>query len=169
MRQKLTRTAVLILALLGCLLPGGSLFAQSRTITGTVTSGGIGISGVTVLLRGAKTATQTDALGRFTIKVDNVQGAFLTFTSVGYTSQEMPIETVTNVNVTMIESDRILSEVVVTALGIKKEAKRIGYATQEVKGAELIKARDPNAINQLEGKVAGLDIGSSPEMYGRPT
>jgi TonB-linked SusC/RagA family outer membrane protein len=167
MRQKLTWTAVMIFVLLNCLLTGSSVFAQNRIITGRVTSAGIGISGVSVTVKGTNKAVLTDADGNYHIPTTDSK-VTLVFSSVGYAPQEKLAEDSAPLNIDMVESDRILSEVVVTALGIRKEAKRVGFAIQEVKGAELIKARDPNVFSQLEGKVAGLDIGTSPEMYGRP-
>jgi TonB-linked SusC/RagA family outer membrane protein len=166
MRQKLMQSAVLFLVLLGFLFTGSPVFAQTRTVIGRVTSGGVGISGVSVQIKGTNKAVLTDADGNYKLAV-NADDAVLVFSSIGYTPQEFPANR-PNVNVSLVESDRVLSEVVVTALGIKREAKRIGYSIQEVKGEELIKARDPNVFNQLEGKVAGLDIGTSPEMYTRP-
>ena len=160
------QSAVLFLVLLGFLFTGSPVFAQSRTIIGRVTSGGVGISGVSVQIKGSNKAVLTDADGNYKLSVD-AEDAVLVFSSIGYASQEFPANR-PNLNVSLVESDRVLSEVVVTALGIRREAKRIGYSIQEVKGAELIKARDPNVFSQLEGKVAGLDIGTSPEMYGRP-
>jgi TonB-dependent SusC/RagA subfamily outer membrane receptor len=68
----------------------------------------------------------------------------------------------------MKNDSKALTEVVVTAYGIKKEVRKLGYSVQEVKGADLIKARDPNPINGLAGKVAGLTIGANAEMLGRP-
>ena len=167
MRQKLTQTAVLFLVLLNCLFAGSSVFAQNRIITGRVTSAGIGISGVSVTVKGTTRAVLTNADGNYKIPVAD-QKVTLVFSSIGYTSEELTTENDQPVNVSMVESDRVLSEVVVTALGIRKESKRVGFAVQEVKGVELIKARDPNVFSQLEGKVAGLDIGTSPELYGRP-
>ena len=67
------------------------------------------------------------------------------------------------------ESDTVsVEEVVVTALGIKKEKKKLGYAVQEIQGADLIKAREPNVVNSLVGRVAGLTIGQSAELLGTP-
>jgi TonB-linked SusC/RagA family outer membrane protein len=71
-------------------------------------------------------------------------------------------------NISLTEDNKQLTEVVVTALGVKKEVRRIGYSVQEVKGADLNKARDPNPINSLVGKIAGLSVGPNPEMLGRP-
>ena len=157
----------MIVVLLNCLFAGSSVFAQNRIITGRVTSAGIGISGVSVTVKGTTRAVLTNADGNYKIPVAD-QKVTLVFSSVGYTPEEMTTENDQPVNVSMVESDRVLSEVVVTALGIRKESKRVGFAVQEVKGVELIKARDPNVFSQLEGKVAGLDIGTSPELYGRP-
>jgi len=167
MRPKLTHTAAFFMLLLTCLLAGSPIFAQDKAVTGRVISGGIGISGVSVQEKGTQHAVMTNADGVYTIKLSG-PGAILVFSSVGYSSQELAADGQSSFNVTLVESDRVLSEVVVTALGIRRESKRIGYAIQEVKGAELVKARDPNVFSQLEGKVAGLDIGTSPELYGRP-
>jgi TonB-linked SusC/RagA family outer membrane protein len=167
MKRKLTQTTVLIIVLLNCLFAGSSVFAQGQVITGRVTSAGIGISGVSVTVKGTSQAVLTDADGNFHIPVRE-EKVSLVFSSVGYAPQEVVAQVGTPTNISLIESDRVLSEVVVTALGIRKEAKKVGFAVQEVKGAELIKARDPNVFSQLEGKVAGLDIGTSPELYGRP-
>ncbi len=87
---------------------------------------------------------------------------------VGFATSEVAIENQTNIYVQLQQNADALDEVVVTALGIRKEAKRLGYAIQEVKGSELVKAREPNAVNSLVGKVAGLSVGISPELLGRP-
>jgi TonB-dependent SusC/RagA subfamily outer membrane receptor len=63
---------------------------------------------------------------------------------------------------------RNLDEIVVTALGVKKEVKRLGYSVQEIKGAELVKAREPNPINGLVGKISGLDVAISRELLAAP-
>ncbi|MFT3704551.1 MAG: SusC/RagA family TonB-linked outer membrane protein [Agriterribacter sp.] len=92
----------------------------------------------------------------------------LLFTYIGHIPQEVALNNQTFVEITMQEDSKSLSEVVVTAMGIKKEAKRLGYSVQEVKGSDLTKARDANPINSLAGKVAGLTVGASAEMLGRP-
>lgn len=68
----------------------------------------------------------------------------------------------------MVSDGKTLSEVVITALGVKKEVRKIGYSVSEIKGADLTIARDPNPINSLVGKVAGLSVGASAEFFGRP-
>jgi TonB-linked SusC/RagA family outer membrane protein len=168
MRQKLTQFAVFGMVLLQCLFAGGSAFAQTRTIIGKITSpDGAGIPGVTVQEKGTNNFTTSDAAGTYAIRVGN-SNAILLFSFIGYASQELPVGRDPNLSVQMVPSTKQLNEVVVTALGIKKEARKIGYAVQEVKGDELTKAREPDVFNSLEGKVAGLTIGANPEFFGRP-
>ena len=123
------------------------------------------IQGVSVLLKGTTKGTATNKNGEFSLQIKN--GDVLVITALGF----MPLQVTVNGTVLNIELDtdaKALNEVVVTALGIKKETKRLGYSVQEVKGVDLIKAREPNAINGLVGKVAGLTIGASAEILGRP-
>ena len=144
-------------------------FAQDKVLTGKVASAnGAGIQGVTIQEKGARNFTTSDAEGHYSIRLSK-PGSVLVFSFVGFTPREVPAGDGASLDVTLTENDKQLNEVVVTALGIRKEVKRIGYSTQEVKGSELTKAREPNAINGLTGKVAGLTIGSSAEMLGRPT
>ncbi|RZK33343.1 MAG: SusC/RagA family TonB-linked outer membrane protein, partial [Hymenobacter sp.] len=81
---------------------------------------------------------------------------------------EVAVGEQTAINVTLGEDHQELEEVVVTALGIKKEARTIGYTTQEIAGAQLVKAREPNPVNSLTGKIAGLTVAPSAELLGRP-
>jgi len=167
MRQKLTRTAAFILVLLNCLFSGGSVFAQDRTVTGKISApDGGGIQGVTVQEKGTNSFTTSDAEGNYTLKVKG-QKPVLIFSFVGYATQEArPADG--PLNISMLPGGSQLNEVVVTALGVRREVKRLGYATQEVKGADLVKVRDPNTINSLAGKVSGLSVGANAEMLGRP-
>lgn len=153
--------------LLHCLLSGSSVFAQ-RTIIGKITSpDGAGIPGVTIQEKGTNNFTTTDAAGTYAIRVGS-DNAVLAFSFIGYASQELPVGKDPNLSVQLVPSTRQLNEVIVTALGIKKEIRKIGYAVQEVKGEDLTKAREPDVFNSLEGKVAGLTIGANPEFFGRP-
>lgn len=90
----------------------------------------------------------------------------LIFTYVGLKTQEITVGTSNTVNVTMLEDAAVLDEVVVTALGIEREKKSLGYATQEVKGEAVSKIKSSNFVNSLSGKVAGLDIKSSGTLGG---
>jgi TonB-linked SusC/RagA family outer membrane protein len=168
MRQKLTSTAAIIMVLLYCLFPGGSAFAQQKTIIGKIASfDGTGLRGVVVQEKGTNNSVVSDANGTYAIRIGGTT-AVLVFSYVGFTAQEVQTGNDPNLNVIMQPNNKELNEVVVTALGIKKEARKVGYAVQEVKGGELTKAREPDVFNSLEGKVAGLTIGANPEFFGRP-
>ncbi len=142
------------------------LVMAQRTVSGKVVSGENQqpVAGASVVVKGNKTSALTDASGNFKIMADDKD--VLIISSIGFTDQEVIAVSAAMIDLKISSVD--LSEVVVTALGIKKETKRLGYSVQEVKGADLVKAREPNAINGLVGKVAGLSIGASAEILGRP-
>ncbi len=123
-------------------------------------------SSVSVLVKGTNTGTSTNAEGIFTIKAKT--GDVLVFSGVGIKPEEVTVENGNSLIVTLDVDPKALNEVVVTALGIKKEKKRLGYSVQEVKGEDLIRAREPNPVNNLVGKVAGLTVGTSAEMLNSP-
>ena len=133
-------------------------FAQERSVSGTVSdNAGLPIPGVSVLVKGTKSGTQTDFDGKFIIKVDPSQT--LVFSYVGMNTQEVVAKS-TTINVKMASSSTELENVVVTtALGIKREKKSLGYATQEIKAADLTSgASSGNFLNELSGKAAGVQI-----------
>ncbi len=138
------------------------LWGQNKTVTGTVTGAGDGmpLPGVTVLVKGTNQGTSTDFDGNYSIK--NVkEGTVLQFSYVGFTTKEVKVKGGGNslsINVLLKESAEALEEVVVTALGIKREKKSLGYALQEVKGDALNQAREMNLSNAFTGKVAGLQV-----------
>jgi TonB-linked SusC/RagA family outer membrane protein len=146
------------------LLTAGA-FAQK--ITGKITAGDNGetLPGASLTVKGTNRGTVSDAQGMFSI--DARQGETIVVNYVGYETVEVPVTGGTTLDISLNESAKI-KEVVVTALGFKKEKARLGYAVQDVKGEDLTKAREPNAINSLTGKVAGLVVGSSPELLGAP-
>lgn len=148
------------------LMPGA--YAQ-RTVTGRVLSGEdrTSLPGVNILVKGTTTGTITDANGTFTIGVSGDNDA-LVFSFVGFQTQEILVGNRTSFEIVLASDARQLSEVVVTALGIEKDKSTIGYAVQDVKGEDLVKARDPNPVNNLTGKVAGLTVASSPELLSGP-
>ncbi|HVI49266.1 MAG TPA: SusC/RagA family TonB-linked outer membrane protein [Chitinophaga sp.] len=150
------------------LLIAGNAIAQERIIKGKVTAAdGAGIPGASVREKGKPGGAFTDSNGEFAIKASGPD-AVLVFSYVGYLSQEVTAASNTVLNISLQEDRKHLDEVVVTALGVRKEVKRLGYSVQEVKGADLVKARDANPINSLSGKIAGLSVGANPEMLGRP-
>jgi TonB-linked SusC/RagA family outer membrane protein len=139
-------------------------FAQERTISGTVSDESGPLPGVSVLVDGTTRGTETNFNGQYTISA-NV-GQVLRFSFVGMTSVTKTVGTDAVINVTMASGENTLDEVVVTALGIEREKKSLGYATQEVTGDKINTAKDVNFVNGLSGKVAGLDVKSSGTLGG---
>jgi TonB-linked SusC/RagA family outer membrane protein len=162
-RRSLAPTLVLGLLALPAL-------AQTQAVSGQVTAAsGEGLPGVNVIVKGTSVGTTTNAEGKYSLAVPaNAAGTTLTFSFVGYKPQDVVVGSQTAINVTLGEDTKELAEVVVTALGIKKDARTIGYTTQEISGAQLVKAREPNPINSLTGKIAGLTVAPSAELLGRP-
>lgn len=132
-----------------------SAFAQ-RTITGTVVENAAPVPGVTVTIKGTNRATQTDGAGKYSITASPAD--VLVFTMIGSGRQEITVGNQQTINVTLVPGESELGEVVVTALGIKREKKSLGYGVQEVKGETLVSAKEPNLANTLTGKVAGLQV-----------
>ncbi|EHQ30479.1 SusC/RagA family TonB-linked outer membrane protein [Mucilaginibacter paludis] len=116
------------------------------------------IPGVSVMLKGTTQGGQTNNNGQFNINA-NI-GDVLVFTFIGYQRKEVTITTPAQLNILLDEDSKQLGEVVVTALGIKKERKALGYSVTEIKGDELTQARENNVMNSLVGKVAGLNVNS---------
>jgi len=126
------------------------------SITGSVTGAdGKPLEGVTVTVKGTKKATTTDASGFFTI--DAQPGDVLVFSSVGFASREIKAGA-GKMSVALATSNTNLSVVVVTALGIKKQARSLGYSTTEVDGSKLTSSREANIGNALTGQVAGVSV-----------
>lgn len=129
-----------------------------KTITGMVTDAkdGSSIPGVNVVVKGTATGTTTDLTGKYTIKVNADQT--LQFSFIGYTNQEVAVGSQSVIDVKLSPSAEVIEGVVVTALGIKREKKALGYSMQELKGDAMTETRDPNVVNSLNGKIAGLEV-----------
>ena len=132
----------------------GLAFSQN-IVTGTVEDADGPLIGASVLVKGTTVGTITDMDGQFSIEAK--VGDELEFSYMGYTSQTVKV-TGKTLNVTMSENTEVLSEVVVTAMGIKRDRKALGYEVGEVKGEELTKAGNPNAATSMAGRVAGLVV-----------
>jgi TonB-linked SusC/RagA family outer membrane protein len=132
-------------------------FAQERSVSGIVSdNAGMPLPGVSVLVKGTKTGTQSDFDGKYSIKAS--PSDVLVFSYVGMKSAEKSASS-TTVNAKLASDATQLESVVVTSLGIKREKKSLGYATQEVKGADLSAGpTSGNFLNELSGKVAGVNI-----------
>lgn len=137
------------------------VYAQTTTITGTVadveTQGPM--PGVNVSLKGTTQGTITNAAGTFSLDVP--PNAVLIISFIGYKSQEVAVGSNTTLAIELAVDVTALSEVVVTALGVKQEKRALGYAAQELKGAELTNTRPTNIVTALQGKVAGVRIQNS--------
>ncbi len=132
--------------------------AQERQITGTVKNNdGAPIARASYEVKGTKNGGITDENGNFSVNV-NSSKAILVFSSVNYKTKEVAVGKNSTLDVTLESGDNNLTEVVVTALGIKKQKKSLGYSIQEVKGSTLVEARETNLVNDLSGKVAGLQV-----------
>lgn len=135
-------------------------WAQNITVTGTVTDkSGEPIIGVYVLVQGTQNGTSTDIDGKYALEVP--ANATLQFTSMGYTDVLEAVNNRSVVNVTMVDDAVLLDDVVVTALGIKKDRKALGYSVTEMKASELMKNKQTNVVNSLAGKVAGVNVTQS--------
>lgn len=141
-----------------CLLLQPAL-AQNKLVKGKVTdqSDGTPISGVSVVVKGASKGTNTTSDGTFAIRAS--PSATLLFTYVGYQHKEVKVDA-DYLAIELDKESKQLSEVIVTALGLKKARASLGYSVTEIKGDELTQARDINVLNSLQGKVAGLNVNS---------
>lgn len=145
-----------------------SLWAQQRSIQGKITDAtGNPLAGVTVSVRGSNTATQTAADGTFTINA--AQGSTLVVSSVGYLLQELPVGNSNNLSITLQSQNRELTEVVVTALGIRRSDRGLGYSVGKVDPNTITQKSEPDLLKGLQGKVAGVDIRSSQGTPGAAT
>lgn len=155
--QRMIRLTVLSIGLLfSCVL----LYAQDRTISGVVTGDdNAPLTGVTVTVTGTNRITQTNAAGRFTINARS--GQTLKFSYVGFVDRELTVGNSDVINVSLQPGDNSMGEVVVTAMGIRKEKKALGYSVQEIKSEELLRNKDANIINSLNGKIAGVNVTNS--------
>ncbi len=136
--------------------------AAAQEITGTVTDteNGTTLPGVNVLLKNTTIGTVTDIDGKYRIDA-NDENATLVFSSVGYEPQEVAVEGRSTVDVALASDVTALNEVVVTSFGIKRDKKALGYAVQELTSEEITETQQPNVVNALRGKVAGVNIQSS--------
>ncbi len=134
----------------------GGLMQQN--VTGVVTSNtGEVLPGVSVFVKGTKLGTNTDGSGKFSIKVPDAN-SILVFAYLGFSRKEVPVGGRAVVNVTLIEDAHQLGEVVVTAMGIKRTSKELGYSTQQVSAKDLTQSKPTNLAAGLSGKVSGLQI-----------
>jgi len=141
-------------------------YSQERTVTGTVLDNtGLPLPGASVLVKGTQSGTQTDFDGKFSIKATASQ--VLVFSYIGMKSQEIPASS-TNISVKLQGDALELEGVVVTALGIKREKKSLGYAATTINKDQITNVTTNNPLESLSGKIAGVDI-SAPTQPGSST
>ena len=146
----------------------GYVIAQEKNISGTVLSEeSKPLEGVTVTIRGTNRRTQTNNVGYYTILAR--PGQVLVFTFVGFGSQTVTVSNTTTININMSPEDKQLGEVVVTALGINRSKRSLGYAANDVKGSELAQTQRDNFINGLAGRVPGVTISGTSGAPGSST
>jgi TonB-linked SusC/RagA family outer membrane protein len=157
-----------IWSLLVCLLLFGfyAAFGQDIQIKGTVTAAedGSSLPGVYVLIKGTNNGTATDATGQYQVTAPS--NATLVFSSVGYKTQEIVLAGQSQLDVLMALDVTEVDEIVVTAIGMTRAKKALGYAVQQVNGADLAQAKETNVINSLQGRVAGALVTSSSGAVG---
>ncbi|SHI57536.1 TonB-linked outer membrane protein, SusC/RagA family [Arenibacter nanhaiticus] len=142
-------------------------YAQERMVNGTIyDENGGPLPGASVVIKGTSNGVSADFDGKFSIEV--APGNILLVSYLGYKTEEITLGNQKELSIALQPDNNQLEEVVVTALGIKKEKKRIGYAVQEVKGESLQKAIAPNVVESLTGKVAGLTIVNSNGFFSDP-
>lgn len=130
---------------------------QTKKITGVVVDdAGFPVIGANVIEKGTTNGVITDLDGNFTLEVPD--GATIEISFIGYTAQEIAVNGQTNFNVKLVEDTQRIDEVVVTALGIRRQSRSLGYSTTQVQGEDFTLARDPNLGNALSGKVAGVSV-----------
>jgi TonB-linked SusC/RagA family outer membrane protein len=131
-------------------------FAQEKTVSGTVSDSSGTLPGVTVLIKGTKTGTDTDFDGKYSLKAKT--GDVLIFSYLGYKTTNKTVGSSNTINVTLEEGGEVLDEIVVTAFGIKRSEKALGYSVQSIKGESMTEARESNLTNAISGKVAGVQV-----------
>ncbi|MBS1663882.1 MAG: SusC/RagA family TonB-linked outer membrane protein [Bacteroidetes bacterium] len=169
-RSRLLASLILIISTL--MMPTASILANNyfqtpiqTPIKGVIKNEkGEPLSNVTIVVKGTARQTLSNESGEFTIQADD--SAVIQFTSVGYAATEITVGAEKNVTVVMKQAQAALTEVVVTALGIRRSEKSLTYAAQQISGSQLTSVKTDNLMNSLNGKVAGLTISPSASGVG---
>ena len=159
MKTKFTMMLTLFMALIVQIS-----FAQQKTVSGTVSDeNGLPLIGTTVLVVGTSSGTTTDFDGNYSIRAKT--GDVLSYSYVGYATQNITVGAASTINLAL-QPDNTLDEVVVTALGIKRDEKSIGYSTQKISNEDITTVRGSNVVNSLSGKIAGVHVTSASSAPG---
>jgi TonB-linked SusC/RagA family outer membrane protein len=145
------------------------VFAQNRTVTGTVTGSddGLPLPGVTVKIKGGNAGVATDVNGRYSISAP--EDAVLTFSFVAFTAQDVAVSGRSVVNVALTPNLQQLSEVVVTSNAIARERRSLGYSAPTIRGDVLVQGGNPSALTSLSGRIPGANVSSTSNTPGSST
>ena len=148
----------LLLLFLALMISPFAALAQSITVSGKVVSSddGYGLPGVTIQVKNSSNGTVTDMDGNYSLNADSKD--VLVFSFVGYKTKEVAIKGKNKINVTLEVDSQTLDDVVVTALGIKRQKRELGYATEEIGGELIAKSGSGSVISALSGRSAGVQI-----------
>ena len=157
----------LLLSLLLLLTLVGTAWAQNRTVSGRVIdkSTNEGLPGVSVIVKGTNNGTATNSEGQYSLNVAG-DAATLQFKYLGYVTIERPIGNSNSIDVALDVDSKQLNEVVVTALGVPREKRALGYATSEIKSEQVVQKSEPDILRAISGKVPGVQITSSSGIPG---
>ncbi|WP_392345999.1 carboxypeptidase-like regulatory domain-containing protein [uncultured Polaribacter sp.] len=131
-------------------------FAQEKTISGTVSDKSGVLPGVSVLIEGSTKGVETDFDGKYSIEANS--GDVFVFRYLGYETAKITVTASNIINVTLKEGGELLDEIVITAFGIKRSEKALGYSVQSIKGESMTEARESNITNAISGKIAGVQV-----------
>ena len=160
MKKKFSRLLILLLALVVQFS-----FAQEKTISGKISDiSGLPLPGATILIKGTTIGTSSDFDGKYLIKANT--GATLVFSFVGYAPKEAKVANSSLINIVLNDDAQALEEVVVTAFGIKRNSKDLGYSVSQVESKEIIENSEPDLLRSLSGKVAGVNVNFSSGVAG---
>lgn len=159
------------LLLMACMIMlQGILYAQERTVSGTVVDDtGETLPGVNVVVKGSTQGTITDLDGNYRLAIPAGENPVLVYSFIGMQTQEIQVGQRSVLDVTLAQNVQELTEVVVTAFGVEREKKALGYAVQEFGSEDLVKSQERSVINSLQGKVAGVQITSASGAPGAST
>lgn len=160
MKKKLLLFLLLVLGAL-------PMFAQSIKISGRISSSNGAVAGATVVVKDSSNGTITDSNGNYSIEASS--DATLMVTAIGYKTKEAPIGNRTTVNVEMQDDLKAIDQVVVTAIGIKQQKKKLGYTTQQVNVEALEQPGTVNVGNALSGQIAGLTVNNPTGIFQAPS
>ncbi|MEN7549426.1 SusC/RagA family TonB-linked outer membrane protein [Rapidithrix thailandica] len=167
MKKSILLICMVVMAFL-CYCPVALGQNSDKVVSGTVKSASDDnpLPGVNVLIKGTSIGAITDANGKYQLQVPSDNQQILVFSYVGYATMEIAIGDRSVVDISMDEDAQELGEVVVTALGIERDKKALGYSVQELDGEELTKTKSSNVVNSLSGRVAGVQVTGSSGSVG---